>query len=186
MSDSNKDIVPPSGTRPAHHEAEASATEKGKESGEVDSERVVEYLRQRLATVVAAGISSPTAPDVDYIERSHFSMDLDDESGLEDWSGYDGSENEGGTGSETAYPNVRAVSWEDNELDPAWIIDRYCSWQEEDLEDAMLGEGEASEVNRLLSEEWKEWNEGREREIGIGEGSGRGSNAGADATSKGL
>jgi len=186
MSDSNKDIVSPLDTRPEHHEAEASATEKGKETGEADSERVVEYLRRRLATVVAAGISSPKVPDVDYVERSHFSMDLDDESGLEDWSGYDGSENEGGTGSETVYPNLRAVSWEDNELDPAWIIDRYCSWQEEDLEGAILEEAEGSEANRLLSEEWKEWNAGREREIEIGEDSGRGSNAGADATPRGL
>ncbi|KAE9375056.1 hypothetical protein N431DRAFT_224106 [Stipitochalara longipes BDJ] len=184
MSDSNKDIVSPSDTRPARHDAEASATEKGKGNGEADSERVVEYLRQRLATVVAAGITSPTAPDVDYVERSHFSMDLDDESGLEDWSGCGGSENSGSARSETAYPNLRAVSWEDNELDPAWIIDRYCSWQEEDLEDAMLKEGEGSEVNRLLSEEWRGWNEGKEREIGIGEGSGRGRSGGADVTSR--
>ncbi|KAN0099094.1 hypothetical protein V8E51_012869 [Hyaloscypha variabilis] len=184
MSDSNKDAVSPSDTRPALHDAEASATEKGKGTGKADSERVVEYLRQRLATVVAAGITSPTAPVVDYVERSHFSMDLDDESGLEDWSGYSGSENGGGTGSEGAYPDLRVVSWEEQELDPAWIIDRYCSWQEDDLEDAMLEEGEGSEVNRLLSEEWRDWNEGRGRGIGIGVGSTRGMNRGADATSR--
>jgi hypothetical protein len=186
MSDNNKNAVSPSDTRPALHDAEASATEKGKGTGKADSERVVEYLRQRLATVVAAGITSPTAPDVDYVERSHFSMDLDDESGLEDWSGYSGSENGGGTGSEGAYPDLRVVSWEEQELDPAWIIDRYCSWQEDDLEDAMLEEGEGSEVNRLLSEEWRDWNEGRGRGIGIGVGSTRGMNRGADATSRGL
>lgn len=177
MCDGNKDIVSPSDTPSAQNDMQIDGSKEGG-----DNERVVEYLRQRLATVVAAGIQ--TTPDEEIIERSHFSMDLDDESGLEDWSNYGGSsDNGGGTGSEPAYPNLRTVSWEDDELDPAWIIDRYCSWQEADLEDAMLEEGEGSEVNRLLSAEWREWIEGRE--IGIGEGSGRGRNAAAAATLKG-
>lgn len=185
MCDSNKDIVFPINTPLSNRDALATGSGSGQE-GKRD-ERVVEYLRQRLATVVAAGPQPRTESDaeVPVEERSHFSMDLDDESGLEDWSGYGGSEHDGGTASEAAYPNLRAVSWEDDELDPAWIIDRYCSWQEGDLEDAIMEEGGASEVNRLLSEEWRDWNEGREREIGIGEGSGRGRHVGADANSKG-
>jgi hypothetical protein len=185
MHDNNKDIVSPSDTAPPHDdEVQTNGSEKG--SGEAENERVVEYLRQRLASVVAAGVPPETDADP-YVERSHFSMDLSDESGMEDWSAYEGSENGGGTGtgSEAAYPNLRAVSWEVDELDPAWIIDRYCSWQEADLEDAMIEEGEGSEVNRLLSQEWRGWNEGREKEIGIGEGSGRGGNVGADANSRG-
>jgi hypothetical protein len=179
MCDGNKDIVYPPDAPSFHNDIQTSGSREGG-----DNERVVEYLRQRLATVVAAG--GQTEPDEDYIERSHFSMDLDDESGLEDWSGYGGSSDHGGgTGSEAAYPNLRAVSWEDDELDPAWIIDRYCSWQEEDLEDAMLEEGEGSEVNRLLNAEWRDWNEGREIGIGEGSGSGRGRNAAADATLRG-
>jgi hypothetical protein len=168
------------------HKNEIQTKEGRSGEGSDNNERVVEYLHQRLASVVAAGIPPETDAEL-FVERSHFSMDLSDESGMEDWSAYEGSENGGGTGtgSEAAYPNVRAVSWEDDELDPAWIIDRYCSWQEADVEDAMLGEGEGSEVNHLLSQEWREWNEGREREIGIGEGSGRGKNVGADANSRG-
>jgi hypothetical protein len=184
MCDSNKEIVPPSDTPPSHNDAQASGS--GKESEGTRDERVIEYLRQRLATVVAAGPQPRTEPpDVSVIERSHFSMDLDDESGLEDWSGDGESEHGGGTGPGAAHPNLLAVSREDDELDPAWIIDRYCSWQEEDLDDAMMDEGEGSEVNRLLSEEWRDWNAGREREIGIGEGSGRGRHFGADENSKG-
>jgi hypothetical protein len=184
MCDSNKEIVPPSDMPPSRHDAQASGS--GKESGGTRDERVIEYLRQRLATVVAAGPQPRTEPpDISVIERSHFSMDLDDESGLEDWSGDEESENGGGTGPEAAYSNFLAVSREDDELDPAWIIDRYCSWQEEDLDDAMMDEGEGSEVNRLLSEEWRDRNAGREQEIGIGEGSGRGRHFGADENSKG-
>jgi hypothetical protein len=186
MCDCNKETVSPRGTPPSHGKVQVQAN--GGEGS--PNERVVEYLRQRLATVVAAG--AHPEPVEDYMERSHFSMDLSDDGGVEDRSAFGGSDNGGGTGTpaEAAYPNLRTVSWEDDELDPSWIIDRYCSWQESDLEDAMMEEGETCEVNRLLSEEWREWNEAggereREREIGIGEGSGRGRKAGADANPKG-
>lgn len=185
MCDYDKGTVSPRGTPPSQDEVQANGGEGS------ENERVVEYLRQRLATVVAAGTHPDPAED--YIERSHFSMDLSDDSGIEDQSAFGESNNGGGSGTpaEAAYPNLRTVSWEDDELDPAWIIDRYCSSQESDLEDSMIEDEEASEVNRLLSEEWKEWNEAgggreREREIGIGEGSGRGRRAGADANSNGL
>jgi hypothetical protein len=182
MYDYDKETVSPRGTPPSHDEVQANGGEGS------ENQRVVEYLRQRLATVVAAGTHSEPAED--YIERSHFSMDLSDDSGTEDPSAFGESDNGGGSGTpaEAAYPNLRTVSWEDDELDPAWIIDRYCSWQESDLEDAMMEDEEASEVNRLLSEEWREWNEAgggrerereREQEIGIGEG------AGADANPNG-
>jgi hypothetical protein len=184
MCDCNKETVSPRGTPPSLDEVQANGGEGS------ENERVVEYLRQRLATVVVAG--THPEPAEDYMERSHFSMDLSDDSGTEGGSVFRGSDNGGGSGTpaEAAYPNLRTVSWEDDELDPAWIIDRYCSWQESDLEDAMMEDGEASEVNRLLSEEWREWNEAgggreREQEIGIGEGSGRGRKAGADANPKG-
>lgn len=186
MCDYHKETVSPRGTPPSHDEVQANGGEGS------ENDRVVEYLRQRLATVVAAGTNPEPAED--YIERSHFSMDLSDDSGIEDQSAFGESDNGRGSGTpaEAAYPNLRTVSWEDDELDPAWIIDRYCSWQESDLEDAMMEDEEASEVNRLLSEEWREWNEagggrerGRGREIGIGEGSGRGRRAGADANPNG-
>jgi len=184
MCDYNKETASPQGTPPSHDEVQANGGEGS------ENERVVEYLRQRLAIVVAAG--THPEPAEDYMERSHFSMDLSDDSGMEGGSAFGGSDNGDGVGTpaEAAYPNLRTMSWEDDELDPAWIIDRYCSWQESDLEDAMMEDGEASEVNRLLSEEWREWNEAgggreREQEIGIGEGSGRGRKAGADANPKG-
>jgi len=85
MCDSNKDIVSPSDTSPSRHDIEASGKGKVDEESKDKDKQMVEYLRQRLATVVAAGI--PPDPDAEIIERSHFSMDLDDESGMEDWSG---------------------------------------------------------------------------------------------------
>ncbi len=189
MCDCDKKTVSPGDKAPSHDEIQANG-------GEGSEDRVVEYLHQRLATVVAAG-THPEPPE-DYIERSHFSMDLSGDSGIEDQSAFGESDNGGGSGTpaEAAYPNLRTVSWEDDELDPAWIIDRYCSWQEPDLEDAMVEEEEASEVNRLLSEEWRERNEAggggererereREREIGIGEGSGCRRRAGTDANPDG-
>jgi hypothetical protein len=118
-------------------------------------ERVVEYLRQRLASVVAAGSSAAMEGDVG-VEHSSFSQDAED--------GYEGSDQ---NGSEDAYPNIRAQSWNDDgddELDSAWIIDRYCSWQEEDLEDALMEEGEGSEVNRLLGGNCEIQNDGKDTE----------------------
>jgi hypothetical protein len=111
-------------------------------------ERVVEYLRQRLASVIASGSAAAMEPDVN-VNRSRFSEDLEDEN----WQAYGGSDREG---SKAAYPNIRAEAWDESELDPAWIIDRYCSWQEEDLEDALMDEEEGREVNQLLSSDWKE------------------------------
>jgi hypothetical protein len=127
---------------------DGSASASGKEKGDTN-ERVVEYLRQRLATVVAAGAAQCSIENPAYgeMEHSRFSMDLSDSdeasynyegTGLENENGDDGE------GEEAVYPNLRAVSWEGDEVDPAWIIDRYCSWQEEDLEDAMVEEGEGS------------------------------------------
>lgn len=137
MSD-HKDIVSPRDEAPPPHN-------NGIEGRD---ERVVEYLRQRLASVIASGSAATMEPDVN-VERSRFSEDLEDEV----WQDYGGSDRDG---SEAAYPNIRTEAWDEDELDPAWIIDRYCSWQEEDLEDALMEEDEGSEVNRLLSGDWKE------------------------------
>jgi hypothetical protein len=115
-------------------------------------ERVVEYLRQRLASVIASGSAAAMEPAVNV---SRFSEDLEDE----DWGDYGGSDQDG---DEAAYPNTRAEAWDEEHLDPAWIIDRYCSWQEEDLEDALMEEGEESEVNQFLSSEWNDQKDGKD------------------------
>jgi hypothetical protein len=140
----------------AHKDAGSPQGTSAHDNGMVGrDERVVEYLRQRLATVVATGSAAAAAmkPDVEE-EQSRFSPDLEDDK-------------EGGSdqnGSKDAYPNIHAESWDDDELDPAWIIDRYCSWQEEDLEDALMEEEEGSAVNQLLSGVLEDRKEGRDEE----------------------